>query len=39
MIIVVRAIFIENKKDYPQVFSDECLKLMYKIWKWKVKIN
>ena len=25
MIIVVRAIFYENKKYYPQVFLDECL--------------
>ena len=23
--IVVRAIFLENKKYYPQVFLDECL--------------
>ena len=23
--IVVRAIFLENNKYYPQVFSDECL--------------
>ena len=29
MIIVVRAIFLENKKYYPQVFLGECL---YKIW-------
>ena len=28
MIIVVRAIFLENNKYYPQVFLDECL---YKI--------
>ena len=28
MIIVVRAIFLENKKYYAQVFLDECL---YKI--------
>ena len=34
--IVVRAIFHENNKCYPQVFLDECL---YEIWKWKVKIN
>ena len=25
MIIVVRAIFLENNKHYPQVFLDECL--------------
>ena len=25
MIIVVRAVFHENNKYYPQVFSDECL--------------
>ena len=25
MIIVVRAVFHENDKGYPQVFSDECL--------------
>ena len=25
MIIVVRAIFLENNKYYPQVFLDECL--------------
>ena len=25
MIIVVRAVFRENNKYYPQVFSDECL--------------
>ena len=25
MTIVVRAIFLENKKYHPQVFSDECL--------------
>ena len=29
MIIVVRAIFHENKKYYPRVFLDECL---YKLW-------
>ena len=29
MIIVVRAVFHENNKYYPQVFSDECL---YKLW-------
>ena len=28
IIIVVRAIFLENNKYYPQVFIDECL---YKI--------
>ena len=28
MIIVVRAIFLENNKYYPQVFLDKCL---YKI--------
>ena len=28
LIIVVRAIFLENNKYYPQVFLDECL---YKI--------
>ena len=32
--IFVRAIFLENKKYYPQVFLDECL---YKILKWKIK--
>ena len=30
IIIVVRAVFHENKKYYPQVFLDECL---YKLWK------
>ena len=25
MIIVVKAIFLENNKYYPQVFLDECL--------------
>ena len=25
MIIVVRDIFLENNKYYPQLFSDECL--------------
>ena len=29
LIIVVRAIFHENKKYYPHVFLDECL---YKLW-------
>ena len=29
MIIVVRAVFHENNKYYPQVFLDECL---YKLW-------
>ena len=29
MIIVVRAVFHENNKYYPQVFSGECL---YKLW-------
>ena len=33
--IVVRAIYYGNK-DYEQIFADECL---YKINKWKVKIN
>ena len=36
MILVVRAIFLENNKYYLQVFLDEYL---YKIWKWKVKMN
>ena len=36
MIIVVRAIFLENSKCYWQVFLDECL---YKLQKWRVKIN
>ena len=36
MIIVVRAIFLENNKYYPQVFLYECL---YKILKWRVKMN
>ena len=35
MIIVVRAVFYENNR-YPQVFLDKCL---YKIQKWKVKMN
>ena len=30
MIIVVRAVFHENNKYYPQVFLNECL---YKLWK------
>ena len=30
MIIVVRAVFRENNKYYPQVFLNECL---YKLWK------
>ena len=34
--IVVRAIFHENNKHYPQAFLDECL---YKIQKCKVKMN
>ena len=29
MIIIVRTIFLENNKNYPQVFSRECL---YKLW-------
>ena len=29
-IIVVRAVFHENDKYYPQVFLDECL---YELWK------
>ena len=29
MIIIVRTIFLENNKNYPQVFSGECL---YKLW-------
>ena len=29
MAIVVRAVFCENNKFYPQVFLDECL---YKLW-------
>ena len=29
MIIVVRAVFHENSKYYPQVLLDECL---YKLW-------
>ena len=29
MIIVVRAIFHENNKYYPQVFLDECLYDVY----------
>ena len=29
IIIVVRAVFYENNKYYPQVFLDECL---YKLW-------
>ena len=29
MIIVVRAIFHENNKYYPQVFLDECLYDFY----------
>ena len=32
--IVVRAIFLENNKYYPQVILDECL---YKIKKRKIK--
>ena len=36
MIIVVRAIFLEINKYYPQVFLDEYL---HKIKKWKVKMN
>ena len=36
MTIVARAVFHENNKYYQQVFFDECL---YKIYKWKVKIN
>ena len=36
MRIVVKAIFLENKNYYPHVFLDGCL---YKIYKWKVKIN
>ena len=32
--IVVRAIFLENNKYYPQVILDECL---YKIKKLKIK--
>ena len=34
--IVVRAVFHENNKYYPQVLLDECL---YKMQKWRVKIN
>ena len=34
--IVVRAIFYENSKYFPQVFLDECL---YKIQKWRVEMN
>ena len=33
--IIVRAVFHENNKYYPQVFLDECL---HKI-KWEVKLN
>ena len=29
MIIVIRAVFYENNKYYPQVFVDECF---YKLW-------
>ena len=36
IIIVVRAIFLESNKYYPQVFLDECLD---KIQKWKAKVN
>ena len=36
MIIVVRAIFLEINKYYPQVFLDEYL---HKKKKWKVKMN
>ena len=34
MAIVVRAVFHENKKYYPQVFSDECLYRLHIIEKW-----
>ena len=34
--IIVRAAFHENNKYYPQVFLDECL---YKIWKLYVMIE
>ena len=36
MTIVLRAVFHENNKYYPEPFLDQCL---YKIQKWKVKIN
>ena len=36
MTIVVRAVFYENNKYYPHVFLAECL---YKIYKWKIKMN
>ena len=32
MVIVVRAIFYENNKYYPQVFLDECLYENYKFY-------
>ena len=33
MITLVRAVYHENKKHYPQVFLDECLYKLWIIWK------
>ena len=37
--IVVRAVFYENNKYYPQVLLDECLYKLWIIWKYSTTIE